>query len=234
MRTLVCVPCRTQVDTDFMTSILRIERVKDTHFSFLQGALVYDSRNAFAANAITQEYDRLMFIDSDMVFQPDVLKRLSADMDTGIDYVSALCFSRKPPIKPMIYTRCDIRTMEDGTPCQDTEHYYDYPQDSLFRIQGSGTGCVMISVPVLKAVWDQFGPPFMPTQVMGEDLAFCYRLNQLHIPMYCDSAVKLGHIGQAIFDENVYLNQRQAEHIAHNLHWPCPGETEKAEGEWHE
>lgn len=228
MRTLVAVPCRTQVDTDFMMSVLRLERVPDTHFSFLQGALVYDSRNSFTASAIAQGYDRILFIDSDMVFDADILKRLSADMDTGLDYVSGLCFSRQAPIKPMIYTRCGVRTAEDGSETQDTEHYWDYPQDSLFRIQGSGTGCVMISVPVLKAVWDTLKtPPFMPTPTLGEDLALCCRLNQMGIPMYCDSRVKLGHIGPVVFNEAMYQSQRKAEQISNNLHWPCPGKAEE-------
>ena len=208
-KTLIAVPCQAKVDLDFMTSMLTLERLPDTHYSFMMGSLVYDSRNSFAVNAIQHGYDRLLFIDSDMVFQPDALRRLSADMDTGLDYVSGLCFSRQPPIKPMVYKRVDIKKAEDGTEMQDTEHYFDYPENALFRIQGSGTGCVMISVPLIRAVWDQFGPPFMPLPTMGEDLAFCYRVNQLHVPMYCDSSVKLGHIGQAVYNEDLYKAYRE-------------------------
>lgn len=208
MKILVACPCTNKVDTDFMTSLLQLERVPDTHFSFMQGSLVYDSRNAFAVNAITQGYDRILFVDSDMVLTPDTLKRLSADMDTGLDYVTGLCFSRQSPIKPMIYKTLDVKKAElNGMDQSVTEHWFDYPKDALFRIQGSGTGCVMISVPLIKAVWDAYGPAFLPSACMGEDLAFCHRVNQLHVPMYCDSRVKVGHIGPMTFNEDVYIAQ---------------------------
>ena len=207
-KTLIAIPCMSKVDTDFMTSLLAMERLPDTHYSFLTGSLVYDSRNTISVNAITNEYDRLLMIDSDMVFQPDTLKRLSEDMDRGIDYVSALYFSRRPPIKPMIYKRLGIK-VENGMDCADTEIYYDYPQDALFRVQGAGTACVMISVKLIKAVWDVFGPAFVPLSCMGEDLSFCHRVNQLGVPMYCDSRIKIGHIGNVIYNEEMYKLQQE-------------------------
>ena len=193
-----------KVDTDFMMSMLRLRRIHDTHYSTSVATLIYDSRNAFAARAITEDYDRVLFIDSDMIFEPDLLKRLSDDMDTGLDYVSGLFFSRKTPIKPMIYKALDVSQAEDGTPMAVTKTYTDYPRDTLFEVQGSGFGAVLIRTDLMRKVWDKYGPPFMPVPTLGEDLAFCYRARSLGAKLYCDSRVKLGHIGSVVFDEKLY------------------------------
>lgn len=222
-KTLVAIPCMQKLDTDFATSLMGMERMPDTHFSFLQGSLVYDSRNTFAVNAITEGYERILFIDSDMVLPPDTLKALSADMDTGLEYVSALFFNRQAPIKPMIYKtlRSEVKDL-DLPPVQ--EVYADYPEDQLFRIEGSGFGCVMVSVDLVRKVWDAYGPAFMPTPVMGEDLAFCWRVKKLGVPMWCDSRVKVGHIGPVIYNEQMYRQQKKLDELRammpNGRHWP--------------
>lgn len=204
IKILVAIPCMSKVDTDFMMSMLRLRRIHDTHYSTSVASLIYDSRNAFAARAITEGYDRVLFIDSDMIFEPDLLKRLSDDMDTGLDYVSGLFFTRKSPVKPMIYKTLDVSKAEDGTPMAVTETYTDYPRDTLFEVQGSGFGAVLIRTDLMRKVWDTYGPPFMPVPTLGEDLAFCYRARSLGAKLYCDSRVKLGHIGTVVFDETLY------------------------------
>jgi GT2 family glycosyltransferase len=185
--------------------------VPETHYSTTVATLIYDSRNAFSIKAITEGYDRVLFLDSDMVFSPDLLETLSADMDTGLDYVSGLFFCRRFPIKPMIYSKAEVGRAEDGAPMAITESYMDYPKNQLFEIHGSGFGAVLIRTELLRKVWDAYGPPFMPTPIMGEDLAFCVRAREVGAKLYCDSRVKAGHIGQYIFDEDVYIDRWKTE-----------------------
>ena len=97
MKTLVAVPCLDMVQTSFMNSLLRLMSVDETQISFRVSSLVYDSRNLLAGEAVSQGYDRILFLDSDMVFQPDLLIRLSKDLDEGRDYVCGLFFSSIPP-----------------------------------------------------------------------------------------------------------------------------------------
>lgn len=218
------------VPVEFMLSMLRLNRVPETHYSTTVATLIYDSRNAFAARAITEGYDRIMFIDSDMVFDPDLLERLTRDMDKGLEYVSGLFFSRQSPTKPMIYARADVVKAEDGTPKAETESYTVYPKDMLFEVQASGFGAVLIDTGLVKRVWDRFGPPFMPTPTMGEDLAFCVRARQVGAKLYCDSRAKVGHIGQRIFDEQLYLDEWNSGLWANNgRHWPSGGKAEAKE-----
>lgn len=207
---LVAVPCMSMVHTDFMTSLIRLQRLPGTEYTFTVATLIYDSRNAMTVKAIEEEFDRILFIDSDMVFEPDLLIRMSQDMDAGPDYVSGVYFSRKYPVKPMIYKTVDARKAEDGSVRAVTDGYENYPINQVFTIEGSGFGAVMIKTELIRNVWDKYGPPFMPTPIMGEDLAFCWKAKQLGAKMICDSRIKLGHVGNVIFDESMYLTEKES------------------------
>lgn len=206
-KTLIAVPCMDTVPVPFVQSLLNLRKTNETAYAFNANSLIYDSRNTFVANAIGKGYDRILWLDSDMVFEPDLLERLSADMDeTGAEFVTALCFKRRMPTDPVIYKRLVYGRKEDGKLRVKAEPYKDYPKDSLFEIAGSGFGAVMTCTDLLKRVWDTYGPPFDPMTQIGEDLACCWRIGQLGVKMYCDSRIKAGHIGQMIFDERVYQN----------------------------
>ena len=90
--------------------------------------------------------------------------------------------------------------------------YEPYPKDKIFEIAGSGFGCVMTSVSLLRACWDGFGLPFSPRLGFGEDVTFCLECEQLGYKMYCDSSIKVGHIGQLIINEEVYDAEIQRNH----------------------
>lgn len=207
MKTLVAVPCMDMVQTSFMNSLLRLMSVDETKISFRVSSLVYDSRNLLAGEAVSQGYDRILFLDSDMVFQPDLLIRLSKDMDEGRDYVCGLFFRRKPPYKPVIYK--DLHYHRDGLKLDmKLEPYLDYPQNEIFEVAGSGFGAVMMTTELVNKVGDKFGYPFSPEMGFGEDLSFCWRVKQLGIPMYCDSSVKVGHVGMGTISEETYFATR--------------------------
>ena len=207
MRTLVAIPCMDMVQTSFMKSLLRLMSVDETQISFRVSSLVYDSRNLLAGEAVSQGYDRILFLDSDMVFQPDLLIRLSKDMDEGRDYVCGLFFRRKPPYKPVIYK--DLHYHRDGLKLDmKLEPYLDYPQNEIFEVAGSGFGAVMMTTELVNKVGDKFGYPFSPEMGFGEDLSFCWRVKQLGIPMYCDSSVKVGHVGMGTISEETYFATR--------------------------
>lgn len=214
---MIAIPCMGTVPTDFMTSLLALRKPPGTDISVSVASLIYDSRNAFAARAISEGYDRVLFVDSDMTFKSDMLERLARDMDGDgteskkLDYVSALFFNRQQPIRPMLYDRLQVITDGHGVTRADTHTLTDYPHDSLFTVKGTGFGCVLVSTRLLRSVWDNYGPPFMPTSCMGEDLAFCFRAGLLGVEMYCDSSVKVGHIGHVVFSEEGYDAGKKAE-----------------------
>ena len=212
MRTLIVCPCMDTVDTEFMTSFMGMKRVGETRFTIVRSSLIYDARNMLASQALSEGYDRILWVDSDMQIPSDMMERLSADMDEGREMVCGLYFGRKPPIAPVIFNKLVYELSEKNFE-HDLQRYYDYPRDSIFPIVACGFGAVMMTTELIRKVANKFGYPFTPMMGLGEDIAFCWRVNQLEIPIYCDSRVKVGHYGVALYNENVYLNQLEIQKL---------------------
>ena len=208
MKTMIAIPCMDTIPYEFAQSILSLEK-GDVSAYFRANSLVYDSRNIISLTAIEQGFDRIMWFDSDMIFIPNTLKMLHADMDQiGNDMVTGLYFKRCGKNDPVIYDRLEMPTEEEGSFTKQIHTYYDYPKDKLFPISGCGFGCVLTSVAMIKDVWDHFGPAFAPFTWAGEDIAFCYRARKLGYKIYCDSRVQCGHVGKHIFTEDDYIQNR--------------------------
>ena len=75
MRTLIAIPCLDTVCTEFLSSILNLQCVGDVGFKITQATLIYEARNLLSQQAVREGYDRIMWLDSDMVFHPDVMAR---------------------------------------------------------------------------------------------------------------------------------------------------------------
>lgn len=205
MKTLIAIPCMDMVHTMFMRSLLQLQKVGEIGFAISSSSLVYDARNNLAKQAIEGGFDRILWLDSDMDFKPDLMTRLSADMDEGCDIVGGLYFSRKEPIVPVVYQKVGYfhsDETDEVTPA--ALNYYEYPRDEVFSCEGIGFGAVMVSVDLVKKVQDKFGLPFSPILGFGEDLSFCIRARDVGADIKCDSRVKLGHIGYKSYSEENY------------------------------
>lgn len=205
MRTLIAIPCMDMVHTVFMKSLLGLKKVGDVAFTLSASSLIYDARNGLAKQAVTEKFDRILWLDSDMDFSPDILERLSADLDEGREFVTGLYFTRKAPVKPNIFQSCGYYHDEEKkevTPV--AVNYWDYPKDSVFEIEACGFGGCLMTTDLVKRVGEEFGLPFSPILGFGEDLSFCSRVKQLGVPMYCDSRVKMGHVGMGTITEQTY------------------------------
>lgn len=208
-RTLIAIPCMDMVQTSFMKSMLGLMRVGETQVAITVSSLIYDARNNLAAQAINEGYDRILWLDSDMVFKPDLLVKLARDMDEGREYVSAIYFKRKPPFTPTFYKDLIYSHDKEKNELNITlNSYMDYPKDTIFPIAGSGMAGTLMAVDLIKKVGAAFGHPFSPMLGMGEDISFCWRVQQLGVEMYCDSRVKMGHVGLATFNEDTFLSTR--------------------------
>lgn len=202
---LIAIPAMEMVHTLFLSSILAMDKPEGTEVGICSCSLVYEARNQLAKKAINQRFRRVLWLDSDMCFEPDLLNKLAADMDEGRDYVCGIYMTRKEPIKPVIYNELHY---VDGTPT--AEAYMDYPRDSVFEIAGSGFGAVMMSVDMLKAVGDKYGSPFSPELGWGEDLSFNRRAASLGYKMHCDSRIDVGHVGLTIINQATYDERRRS------------------------
>ena len=211
MKTMIAIPCMDMIHVGFAKSLLEMEKPEGTSVSFRQNSLVYDSRNLLTITARENHFDRVLWLDSDMLFKPDIMRRMEEVMDKeNCDLVTGLYFKRTLPTSPVLF-----RQIEE--PCRDEqgrmvgriEDYTDYPENSVFKIAGCGLGCALMTVDLLMKVWDSFGPPFAPYPWAGEDISFCYRAGMLGAKMMCDSRIKAGHIGMIQFTEAMYERRTQ-------------------------
>ena len=202
MKTLIAIPCMDYVPTQFMQAFVGLRRVGETVTSFTVSTLVHNARNHLAKQAVDEGFDRILWLDSDMAFDADLMERLSADLDEGREFVAGVYRKRKPPFTPTIFKDVGLY-MENGQVMPKATCYEDYPRDDVFEINACGFGAVMHTVDLLKKIGAQFGPPFSMLPGFGEDISFCMRAEELGVKMYADSRIKLGHIGQCVITEEM-------------------------------
>lgn len=208
MKYLIGIPCMDSLMTKFVQCVWALKHPKDAEAEVMlaSGSLIYDARNQIAAKAVTGGFDRVLWLDSDMTFSSDLMVRLAEHLDNGLEFVSGIYVKRKQPIEPVIYEHGNM-SRADG------QSWLDYPKDQLFEVAACGFGGVMMTTELIRAIGDVYGFPFSPILSVGEDLSFCYRATALGRKLYCDSTIKLGHIGYVEFTEETYLKGRERSEV---------------------
>lgn len=194
MKTFIAVPCFEQVPALFTQSLALLRRAGDTVIGFEIGSLVYEARNSLARQAIKADVDQVLWLDSDMVFRPSLLENMTkVAKENDIDFLTGLCFRRKPPYTPTIFDKLDWK--------DDRCHYTQFMSipEGRFQVGGCGFAGVLLQTDVLMSVASKYnGRMFDPLPGMGEDLSFCWRARQCGYDIWCDSEIELGHVGNTI------------------------------------
>lgn len=194
MKVFIAIPSLENVPALFCQSLALLKRAGDTIVGFEVGSLVYNARNNLARQAIKSEADFVLWLDSDMVFGPDLLQRmLKVCQDEHIDFLTGLCFRRKPPYTPCLFDR-----LEKTNKGASYTALMSVP-DGRFKVGGCGFAGVLMSADVLLSVAAKFnGRMFDPMDGFGEDVSFCWRARQCGYDIWCDSEIELGHVGNCI------------------------------------
>lgn len=204
MRLMIAVPCMDMVHTLFFRSFAGLRLPAGTEVVISTSSLIYDARNQLARKAVEGGYDRVLWLDSDMVFDPDMAERFMADLDGGLEYVSGLFFSRRAPVRLCAYDVCGVKVSDDEGHVPTVHSFEKLPDAPVFEVAASGLAAVCMSTDLIARIAERFGLPFSPVMGFGEDLSFCMRARELGARLWCDSRIRLGHVGQAIFDYNVW------------------------------
>ena len=194
MKTLIAIPAMEMMHSWTCKCLLDLRHVGECKADFVIRMAVDAARNELAKTAVQGGYDRILWIDSDMTFEPDLLERLSDDLEAGYDVVCWLYFKRTLPAEPVIYKAIDVEKPK-------AEPYTDYPVDALFPVAACGFGGVLMRTEVLYNLKE---PPFLPFLHLGEDLSFCIRMQEQGRRIGCDSRVKMGHMGTIVFSDKLY------------------------------
>ena len=212
MKIMIAVPMLKTVCAEFFTSFMGMAMVGETTLAVEVDSLIYEARNKLTLKALAKEVDYILWLDSDMVFDRETLPNLLNDMDDDHEFVSGVFFKRSLPTVPTILKELHWSQDHKEGVKHGCEFYKDYPKDQLFETAGSGLACTMIKTSLIIQVAESFGmSPFTPMPGLGEDYSFCWRVAKLGKKMWCDSRVKVGHVGTMIFNEQTYLSQQGKE-----------------------
>ena len=161
--------------------------------------------------------DWILFIDSDMVFQPSAIKTLiETQVKFNLDMVGGLCFQRAAPYQPTLYVKA-----------KEAEHGYTFleswDEDSAVEVDASGMAFMLIHRRVFDRILQHWTgedfpdletrkhmppPPFFTWGgEYGEDFMFCRQAKEAGCRVFVDTSVKIGHVGQAIVTEEMFLRE---------------------------
>lgn len=156
-------------------------------------AMVHTARNKMIEDFVADPHmTHILFFDSDMTLPSNGLQMLLED---DKDIVGGLCFTRRLPVEPTVY---------ESIIKEDKELYrnlYSYPRDSVFETDATGGACLLVKKDVflkMEHPWFEFKHHF------GEDIYFCRKAKELGYKIWVDSRVKVGHIGEIEFNENMF------------------------------
>ena len=190
MKILLGMPSVGMIPSKTVISLLAtVERGKVDPM-IVTGSLVYDSRDAIARYAVDNGYDYVLYVDSDMVFNAEDLKRLLAH-DVGI--CSGLYVSRQGERKNIAYSKIITRRR---FPYRKPELINDNQSSGFGSVAAVGFGFCLIKTSVLKSMFKYYKSLFEPCKGLGEDAAFCYRAKRIGFKTFIDRDVKLGHLGE--------------------------------------
>ena len=192
MKTMIAIPAMEQMFAWTAQCLANLRHVGECKTEYIIRMQVDMARNVLAKKAVEGGYGRILWIDSDMTFEPDMMERLAADLDAGWDVVTGLYFKRTFPLEPVIYSHIEEAKADT---------FWDYPKDQLFPVEGCGFGGVMMRTDILR---DMDEPPFTPFL----HLSFCVRALARGNKIGCDSRVKLGHMGTIVFSEKLYRHPK--------------------------
>lgn len=194
------------IHTKFAASLMSLQMPSGTKVMLTENSIIHDARNRMVLRALEDGYDTILWLDSDMTFDPDLLVRLQKDAETR-DFVTALTFSRTLPTSPVLCE--DIIWEPQGEYVKhEAVRMTAYPRDQIFEIGGCGSAACIVRTEIYEQMVDRFHcAPYEPLQHLGEDYSFCWRLKQMGVKMYCDSSIKTGHIGQIPITEYIYESQ---------------------------
>lgn len=190
---LICVPSMDYVAAGFAQSLAMLQKGgNETAIMFQVGSLVYEARNKLAKKAIELETDYTMWLDSDMVFEPDTMIRL---LEHNKPFISGAYFRRSPPYSLVAFEEVDAENRKWKDLALPSE---------VTKCGGVGFGCVLVKTEILFNVAAKYGNWFEPMNNFGEDLSFCYRARQCGYDLYIDPSIICGHIGHITINESFY------------------------------
>jgi hypothetical protein len=193
----------------FMTDYSFIPLERSVERYIIQGNILTLQRNEAVQR---MKGDWLLFIDDDMVWQPDVVGRLVKTREEhDLDMLGALCFRRSSPFQPTLYMR--------ETPTAGAYNYLEDWAETIVEVDATGLAFLLIHKRVFEAIAGSPMPPFAERNVgnppnffrwegtLGEDLRFCQDAKRAGMRIWVDTSIEVGHRGEVEIGHRQYLQE---------------------------
>lgn len=103
---------------------------------------IADAQNLIVHEAITKDYEWLLLLEHDVILPADAFVRLNAHIRAEKDpVISGLYFTKSIPAEPMIYRG------------RGNSYFTKFNYGEYVYADGVPTGCLLIHMPVLEAMW---------------------------------------------------------------------------------
>lgn len=177
------LPTNRGVKPQTALSLMRMVAHTDCEFHIIVSERGYncaENRNRIVAQAVKNNCDYLLLTDDDMIFEPDYLERL---IKHDKDIIGAT-YNTKYEQQELVI------------------EYLDKPEEGLFKCKALGGGFLLIKTEVFKKVSQpHFGYKWFESGMvqMSNDWFFCEKAREAGYDIWCDSSLKVGHLGNFAF-----------------------------------
>lgn len=187
MKIAICIPHTGSIKTKTVQAVIGLIKQApfEWHFLTQEGSILHVNRERLAKKAIELGCTHLLFVDSDMSFDPDAAERLLArDKDIiGVQY-NLRTFPKTSTVK--IVDENGDQLMEDMG-------------DGLLKVASVATGFMLIKTLVFEKLshpwffWESDENGEVKT---GEDSWFCRKARGMGYEVFCDVTIPIKHWGE--------------------------------------
>jgi hypothetical protein len=218
-KVMIGMPCYTgrlcvQTMRCLMTDTIQLLIRGDT-FCFAEdvgNSDIAGSRAAILATFIRSDFDVLMFIDDDVIWEKGGMLRI---LDADEDIVGGLYPKKTEKLEWPV--RIDLK-----------DEYKPDPRTGLMEVAGLPGGFMKITRKAAELMiekypkktresngpsssfWPVFDPYDIPDDRLSEDLAFCQRWRDIGGKVWADFEIGMGHIGSKKYEGHVGNHLREA------------------------
>ena len=206
---LIGMPCGSgQVPATMVSSLLQLHKPCPCAFMVVERQMIEIARNGIAMEGLQKGASHVLFLDDDNPVPPDTLEKL---LEADKDIVIAPILTRNPD-KDGNHSLCAFysETVDGKRIYRNVTEFRD--KGTLHRIDGGGTGCMLIKTTVLAKMFsvysnrwfertrEVFEKPIVvdgkeyTERTMSEDVLFCERAVDLGFEVWLDERIRPMHI----------------------------------------
>lgn len=204
MKLAIGIPTYGTIKTKTFESIVKFVKSVPYNIPVIsqQGPYIQENRNTIVARAKIMGYDSILFVDHDMVFEPEAVEQL---ISRDKDIVGAPFAVKFLPTDPFYAVK---KSDHLGA------KIWEEREEGLFACAGIGTALILIKTSVFDKVpqpWFEIRYDNKGVLEWGEDLWFCKKARDAGFDIFCDTKVKVGHVGDFEFRINEDYDYRNTD-----------------------